>query len=82
MRAQINKNNRILVYEFIDRAPVAGDVDASVSLIFAFERVILQYRIKGVLCENIAPLHELSPDDGRNFYILLLKISVEPYVHL
>ena len=76
MRAQINKNNRIFVYQLIDRAPVAGDIDASVSLIFALERVILQYRIKGVLCENIAPLPELLSDAGRNFSIPLLKISV------
>ena len=82
MRAQINKDNRVAVYQLIDRAPVAGDVDASVSLIFTSERVILQYRIKWVLPENIAPLPESLPDAGRNFCMPLLKISVQPYVHL
>ena len=82
MRAQINKNNRIFVYQLIDGAPVAGDVDAAVSLIFPFECVILQQRIKWASRENIAPLPKSLLDAGRKFYIPPLKISMEPYVHL
>ena len=82
MRTEINKNNRIMVYEFIDGAVVAGNVDASVSLVFAFERVILQNRIKRILHENIATLFKSLPYAGRKFYIPPLEILMQPYVHV
>ncbi|MFH1575876.1 MAG: hypothetical protein ABIB55_02955, partial [Candidatus Nealsonbacteria bacterium] len=81
MRIYVNKDGCFLIFEYVNCAPIARQVDAPLALSITRERMIIQLRVKWIFLKNKKAFSELPPDSNRNLFIALGKIPMKFYFH-
>ena len=81
MSIYIDKDNHIFVLEHIEDSPVAADINAPLASTIPRKRVIVEYRMKGFLEEQIPSLSQPLFEFWVELSKLLLKVSMQFYLH-
>lgn len=81
MGIYLNEDNHIFTLGYVERAPVAGKINAPLASTIPRERMIAEYGMEGVLKKQISSFFEPLFEFRMEFCKLLLKISMQFYLH-
>jgi len=81
VRVYINKDDCVLIFEYINRAPVTRHVYTPLPFPVAGKWMIVEKRVERILFKNKKALLKLVANFKRNILIMFSKMPMKFYFH-